>query len=159
MQEQEKKRNAKEVYNGFCRMLDSKGYRYEKDDENMSINTSFRGDDLSMPLIVRINADAQLITVLSQMPFMIKREKLGEAAIALCAVNDRIVDGSFDFKLEDGRILFRLAHAFDGSVLGAEAFEYMLICSVSTIDEYNDKLLALNEGKMSLDAFIKFVNE
>lgn len=159
MNEQEKMRNAKETYSGFCSMLDKRGYHYERDDEKLAIHTSFRGDDLSMPLTVRVTPNAQLISIFSQMPFVIKREKIGEVALALCAVNDSIVDGSFDFKIDDGRVLFRIAHAFDGSVLGEEAFEYMLNCSVSTIDRFNDKLSDLNDGRMPLDQFIKFVTE
>jgi hypothetical protein len=50
-----------------------------------------------------------------------------------------------------------MTNSFVESLLDAEVFEYMLSCSFATIDEYNDKLLMLANGTISLDKFLELV--
>ena len=41
------------------------------------------------------------------------------------------------------------------STLSEETFRYMLFVSLQTIDDYNDKLEALVNGKVDVSAFMK----
>ena len=69
-------------------------------------------------------------------------------------MNDRLVDGSFDFDMAEGRISFRLTTSYIESILGKKLFEYMLMVSASTIDEYNDKFLMISKGMISFEQFL-----
>ena len=83
-----------------------------------------------------------------------------EGAVAVCAANDGICDGSFDYNIRTGQITFRLTTSFCGeTVLGEELFEYMIFVASATVDKYNDKFYLLAQGGMSLSQFIEFADE
>ncbi len=155
MSEQNKLIQARATYNTLCKFLDDNGWRYAKDEEELSIECSACGEDLSMPITVRVYADRQVTVLISHLPFEIPDDKRLDAAIALCEINSRIVDGSFDYDIVDGRVYFRMTNSFSESALSTEVFNYMVLCSCATIDEYNDKLLMLVKGVVSLEQFIK----
>ena len=81
------------------------------------------------------------------------------AAIAISAANYAMVDGSFDYNIANGNILFRLTSSIRESLVSKDMFEYMLFVSCSTVDNYNDKFLMLFKHVMSLEDFIKFCKE
>lgn len=82
-----------------------------------------------------------------------------EGAIATCVVNYGMADGSFDYDLSDGKIVFRMTVSFRESQLGEGLFQYMIDCSCAMADKYNDRLLALDKGLMSLSDFIAKRNQ
>ena len=145
--------SAKKTFQTLCRMLDSRDWSYEKDEEALVIKCGARGEDLPMDIVIRVDKLRSLVSLLSQMPFEIKEDKRIDAAIALTMVNYQLADGSFDYDLKSGRIIFRLTSSFLGSELGEELFEYMLFISFHTIDEYNDKLFMLSLGKLDIEDF------
>ena len=108
-----------------------------------------------MDMIFRVHAERQLVSMLSPMPFKIPEEYRTDIAMATTIINDRLVDGSFDFDLSDGRICFRLTSSYIESILGKELFAYMLMVSAHTVDEYNDKFLMIGKGMMSIEQFLE----
>ena len=144
---------ADKAYKTLCTMLDNKGWRYKKDNEGRVINCSARGEDLPMDIIIRVDEERSLISLLSRMPFDIKEEKKIDAAIAVTMVNSYLADGHFIYDLASGGIVFKMTSSFLGSELGELLFEYMLLVSCHTIDEYNDKFLMLSLGNLDIDAF------
>lgn len=155
MTNDEKRAAAQRTFGTLCSMLDNKNWSYKKNEEDLTITCTARGDDLPMELIIRVDEMRSLVSLLSYMPFRIKEEKRIDAAIALTIVNYKLVDGSFDFDLHDGTVIFRLTNSFRGSDLGEDVFEYMVLVSCQTIDDYNDKLLMLSLGNLDIDAFDK----
>ena len=77
-----------------------------------------------------------------------------EGAIATCAASYGLADGSFDYDLSDGQITFRMTASFRESEIGEELLQYMVSCACVTVDEYNDKFLAIDKGLISIDDFI-----
>ena len=148
---------AKEAYNGLCRSLDNIGWKYQRMDDEMKIMFGVNGDDLPMTFLAIIDADRQLIRLISLLPFKMNRDKIVEGAVAVCAINYLLADGSFDFDIEEGNILFRLTSSFRNSLLGEDAFKYIVGVACHTIDIYNDKLLDLNEGRISMGDFINLI--
>ena len=65
-----------------------------------------------------------------------------------------MVDGNFDYDISDGSIVFRLTAFYRGSKIGKGLFHYLIDCTCATVDDYNDKFLALNNGTLTLEAFI-----
>ena len=68
-------------------------------------------------------------------------DKRFDIALATTVVNNRLVDGSFNFDMADGKVSFRLTASCIESILGKELFQYMLMVSANTIDAYNDRFL------------------
>ena len=73
----------------------------------------------------------------------------------MSAINERTVDGSFDYNYKNGKIVFRLTTSFKSSIVSKELFDYVIDVSASTVDEYNDKLEAIAKDKLDLEKFIK----
>lgn len=159
MTDAEKLTKAKATYATLCKALDKDEWHYEKDEEELSISCGARGEDLPIDLTVKVDTDRQLVILISQMSFKIKDDKRVEAALALTAINNMLVHGCFDYEISTGTIIFRLVSSFMDSVLGEEVFRYMLLCAVKTVDEYNDKLLMISTGMLSLEKFLEDLNK
>ncbi len=147
-------KKALEVYNTLCNMLDHKGWKYNKMEDELMIKSGVRGDDFPIDFYMRVNPRNEVVSFISLLPFTVAEDKRVDLAIAVCAANYGLVDGSFDFDISDGSIMFRLTSSYKDSALGEDLFEYMLMVSASTIDEYNDKFLMITKGMLPLDKFI-----
>ena len=73
----------------------------------------------------------------------------------ISVINNNLVDGCFDYDLSDGTIIFRMTNSYLESEVSRELFEYMLFLSFTTVDEYNDKLMMLSKGLISLAQFLE----
>lgn len=150
----EKMIRAQKNYATLCAMLDGNNWHYKKDDAKLKIKCGAQGDDLPMDISIRIDSDRQLVVLLSHLPFVVSEDKRLDIAVATSIINYKLVDGSFDFDIEDGHMFFRMTSSYRESELAKEVFFYMLMCSCQTIDEYNDKLLMLAKKMLSLEDFI-----
>ena len=99
--------------------------------------------------------DRQVLRILSPIPVRMPEEKRVEGAIATCVANYGMINGAFDYDMRDGEIRFRLSSGYHNTNLDTEVITYMIACSLSTIDRYNDRFYALAKGMTSLDEFIK----
>lgn len=157
MADEKERKRAEATYKSLCEMLDENEWRYDKDEENLSILCSARGDDLSMPIRMETDADRQLVILTSPMPFDVPENRRTPMAIAVTLANYGLVDGSFDYDYPSGKILFRLTSNFSECIIDRELLKYMLYVSCGTIDEYNDKFLAVAENDMTFDEIVKFI--
>lgn len=138
-------------------MLEHKKLKYavdERSEKRTHIRIHFTGEDLPMTLHIILRADKQICSVFSLMPFLICEEMRKDAAIAVTAANHGLIDGSFDLNLDTGEIRFRLTSCYIGTVLTEDLFAYLMFVSARTVDHYNDRFEALNNGTMSLDEFL-----
>ncbi len=158
MAENENMEKAKETFDTLCQMLDKRGWHYEKHEDILTIKSGVKGDDLPIEFIMRINPKNEVVSFISWLPFTVEESKRIDVALAICVANYGLSDGSFDYDLTDGEILFRLTSSFKDSALGENLFEYMLRMSATTIDAYNDKLFMVSKGAMTLQQFIDSEN-
>lgn len=149
---------AQETFATMCRTLDNNQWRYKKNEEKLRIECGARGSDLPMDLDLHVDADRQLILLLSMLPLSFPEEKRVEGALAVTAINHLLVNGCFDYDLESGRVFYRMSSSFMDSKIGEETVIYILYASCKIIDEYNDKLLLLSKDMISLEQFIGSVN-
>lgn len=144
---------AKNVYNSLCEMLDEKNVRYDKDQDDLIISFITGGDDIPMQFLVKVDAERELIRVLSPIPVTFGEEKRVEGAIATCHATYTLADGSFDYDFQTGKVLFRLTSSYMDSLISKNLFEYMIIIAIHTVDKYNDKFFMLAKGQMSIEEF------
>ena len=150
---------AKEVYNALCRMLDDRDWKYEPHDDKLLIKSGVKGDDLPVEFIVVVNPRNEVIQFMSSLPFTMPEDKRVEGALAVCAANYGLVDGSFDYDLRDGEIRFRLTCSYRETELSKELMWYMISVSAGTVDHYNDKFFMLAKDTMTIQQFIEKENE
>ena len=146
---------AKTVFTTLCDVMERRGWKYEKDEKDLAVHFIVSGDDIPMQFILVIDAERQLIRLMSPLPFKMSEDKRIDGAIATCAASFGLADGSFDYDLTEGRIIFRMTASFRESLIGEELFHYMIECSCVTVDEYNDKFLAIDKGLLSVSDFIE----
>jgi len=145
---------AKATFEALCRTMDANNWKYKRDEESLSIQCGVQGDDLPMEIVVNVDAKRSVVVLFSRIPFQVPEDKRLQLAVAVSVVNNRLVDGSFDFDVKSGKMFFRLTNSFMDSTLGSDVFTYMLAVSCNTIDEYNDKFLMLSKGMLSLEQFL-----
>ena len=107
-----KKEQAKKMYNIFCQTLDAIDLKYTEEEEDLRIRLSARGEDLPMELVIRMNVEMQLVQIISRIPCEMPEDKRIDGAIAISAINNKMVNGCFDLDLSDGVIFFRMSSSF-----------------------------------------------
>lgn len=157
MAEEKDLKQAQAVYKSLCEMLDDREWHYKRDDDGLAIKCSAQGEDLPMEIIIEVDVNRKLITLLSEMPFPIAEKRRTALAVAVSQANNRMVDGSFDYDFLSGRIIFRMTSSYRESLIGKELLNYMLMCACYTIDEYNDKFLMVAKSEMSIEEILEFV--
>ena len=154
MVDEKKMELAKQVYQTLCEAIERREWHFGKDEEKLLVHFGVNGDDIPMQFILIVDAERQLIRVMSPLPFKMSEAKRMEGAIATCAASFGMADGSFDYDLSDGTIVFRMTASFRESLIGEGLFQYLISCSCAMVDEYNDQFLALDKGIMSITDFI-----
>ncbi len=155
MESENKLENAMLAYRTICSALDARDWKYEKDNDELLVHFGVNGEDLLMNFIIVADAERQLIRLMSPLPFNMSEDKRLEGAIATCVATYGMADGSFDYDLSNGRIVFRMTQCFRSSVIGEELIQYMISCACAMVDKYNDQFLALDKGVMSISDFMK----
>ena len=151
----EDEKEAREIYAALCKAFETHDFHCEKFEDDLTLKCGMRGEDLPFDLFVRVDAKRKLVLLLSDVGFIIPEEKRIEFAVAVCMVNDRLVNGTFDFNPRNGRLFFRMSNSYRGCPPGQEIFDYMIFTSCHTIDEYNDKFLMLSKGVTTLEQFLE----
>lgn len=154
MADAKKTKQALSVYNTLLDALNAREWKYEEDKEKLTVRLNVTGDDISMRLVMIVDADRSLFRLLSFLPFKVKEDKRTEVAVASCEVNYSMADGGFDMDLSDGSILFRQNASFRDSIIGEGLIQYVISCACHTIDKYNDLFLMLSKDLISLGDFL-----
>ena len=145
---------AKDLYDRMCKYLEEKGWKFKKEEDDLIIHFMISGDDIPMIMILKIDSDRELVRLTSPLPFSFDEDKRIDGAVATCYVSNKLADGSFDYDISDGSVAFRITASFANSDIGMDLIKYMIGCSSLTVDEYNDKFLALTKGLISITDFI-----
>ncbi len=155
MADEIKLENAKKAYATICAALDARNWTYNKDEELYLVRFGVNGDDIPMQFVIFADVERQLIRLASPLPFKMSEAKRVEGAIAACVASYGMCDGSFDYDISDGSIVFRMTASYRDSVIGEGLIHYMVSCTCSTVDKYNDQFLAIDKGVMSIADFIQ----
>ena len=148
---------AQNNYKLLCAMLDDRKWNYEKNEDNLSVECTVRGDDLPMDVIIKFNTDMEIVSLYSPMPFTVPEDKRNDLAIAIARANHNMVDGCFDYSYTRGKIVFRMTASYSNSLLSKDVFDYMLLVSCGTVDAYNDKFLAVCKKDMSVEEILNLI--
>ncbi len=146
---------ANQVYRTLCDALDERGWSYEKEEEQLLVHFGVRKNDVPIKILILVDADRQLIRVMSPIGFPMEQDKRLEGAIACTVASYGMVDGNFDCDVSDGSIVYRLTASYRGSKIGKGLFHYLIECTCATVGDYNEKFLGLNKGTLTLQDFIE----
>lgn len=159
MTDEQRQTRAKAVFDKLVKMLEQRDWHFEKQEEDLLIRSGVKTDDLPVEFIMIVNPRQEVVQFLSKMPFSMSEEKRMDGAIAVCVANYGLCDGSFDYNIANGDIIFRLTTSYTGdTVLSDDLLEYMILVASNTVDDYNDKFFMLSKGVMKLQQFIQQEN-
>ncbi len=147
-------KKAREIYQGAIEMFDSINWTYDRDDDNLVIDTGVKSDDLPIDIRLRVHERNQVVIITSNLPFSVAEDKRVDLAVAISAVNYMLIDGSFDYNFLEGRISFRMTATYRDAQVGKEFFEYLVMCACNTIDDYNDKFFMISKGLKPVAEFV-----
>lgn len=151
----QKQAKALQVFKLLCQALDNHDWKYKANEEKLEVRTGARGDDLPMELILQVDMKLQRVILISPLLFDVQDDKRLDMAIAISAANNGMVQGCFDYDISDGSIFFRMSNCYADSTLGEELFYHMLMIACITVDRYNDKLMMLGKGTISIEQFLQ----
>lgn len=154
-----KKMDAIDVYNLFQKYLKKRGMQFAESEEDgeYGILLAWEGEDLSIPTKYIIEDDPKCIFAISPLPFSFSEDRRIEGAIATSIINYESRDGSFDYNIKTGNVCFRLCTCWEGCIVGEGLFKYLIDYVPGRVDEFNDKLLMVSTGIMSIEQFYQFV--
>ena len=155
MTKEEKKAAA--IYKDIYKYLDSRECKYTKRDDG-SVEFIAESNDIDINCRFLVNSDLEIISFLSPLPMTVREEYRVDMALAVSAINSSLIDGSFDFDYLTGNVAFRITSSYRNSIICIDCYDYLLEVSRNTVDDYNDKLLLLSLGKMTVDEIIDFIN-
>ena len=156
--ERAKEMAANALYKTLCTTLDNMKWKYSKEEDKYIVRTSAVGDDLSMKLMMKIDAERQVMYLKSPMPFTIHENVRDLMGKAILIANYSMLNGSFEFDFSDGYLAFKMVIPYMESIISEAVCKYMIVLSCSMTDKFNDKFQALSEGRMTLAEFEKFAN-
>ena len=147
--------SAREVYEAFKSHLTRNNIRFDPHDDDLVITMTVTGEDLPQPTIIRVMENRDVVQILSPLPSKIPEDKRVDGAIAVSVANYGIINGSFDYDMEDGEVRFRVAQSYRGIVMNDDMIRYLLSITFSTTDTYNDRFFMFGKGLMTLEQFIE----
>ena len=157
MSEEKNLKPAKTVYKSLCDMLDERKWHYERHDEDLTITCGVQGEDLPIELIIRVDAQRDLVSLLSPMSFAVPENRRAALAVAVSQANNGMIDGNFDYNYLNGKIAFRQTSSYRNSLISKELLWYMIACACNTIDNYNDKFLMVAKNNMTNEEILEFI--
>ena len=146
---------AQQVYATMCQALDERNWKYSRFEEDLVVSFGVNGDDLPMNFVLQVDEERQVIRLMSGLPFKMPEDKRVEGAIAAIVASYGMVDGSFDYDLQSGSVLYRMTASFRGSREGTGLFAYLIDCACAMVDRYNDKFLAISKGILTIQDFLR----
>lgn len=153
----QKQSEALQMFKTLCQTLNNIKWTYDKDDQNLVVRTSAVGDDLTIAFAIKVDAERSVIYIKSEMPFVVENDKRDCLAKAVLMANYSMLNGSFEFDLNDGRIAFKIVAPFMNCTLSEEVCKYIIDITCSMVDKFNDKFLAIAKDNMSLKEFARFI--
>lgn len=154
-----KESEAQVVYNTLCSTLDNMKWTYSKQEENLEVRTSAVGNDLTMKLYMKVDANRSVMYLKSGMPFTIPTDRIDIMVKAVIAANWAMLNGSFEMDMSDGYIAFKVVVPFMESIISEKVCHYMINMSCRMIDTFNDKFQKVAEGSMTLSEFQAFADK
>lgn len=155
MIEKSKLVKAQKMYQTLCDILNDGKVRFEKDDQNLTINFTMTGEDLPMKFFIIINAESELINIFSPIPAKFSSEKLLDGAVAVCQANYTTTYGCFEYDLSNGTILFKMNSSYKDSLISSTVFYALIMVANMCVDKFNDKFLLLAKGLITLETFFQ----
>ncbi len=147
------KTQAQTVYKTVCAALEELGLKFDRHDDKLVVSCEGVGEDLPIEMRIMVMPEQHIVSLISQMPFKVPEARRPDVALVTSIANYKMVDGNFDFNTNLGTVFYRHTTSYGASLISKEVIKYLMTLSITMIDEFNDKFMAVSTGAMSVDDF------
>ncbi|MBQ3508522.1 MAG: hypothetical protein IJA90_00690 [Peptococcaceae bacterium] len=142
-----------EAFGLLCKALGEMGLEYTKKEEDYVVRFSAQGEHLPVKMILQIDVNHR-VCLFSPMFHMPEDKRVAGVIMTGAASND-LVNGSFDYNIENRLILYRMTQMYEKCHVETAMFQEMIRCACAVVDRYDMDFLAVSRGSMSLEQFVK----
>ena len=150
---------AKIMYGTLCSSLDNRKWTYNKDDDGLIVRTSAVGNDLTIKLLIKVDASRSVMYLKSPLPFTVTASNKNDVIKAVTIANWAMLNGSFEMDVDEGYAGFKAVVPFMDSIISEQLCKYLIDMSCRMVDTFNDKLVAVANGSMSVAEFAEFAKK
>ena len=146
--------DAVKVYEKMINTLDAMEWKYQRNDERLTVKYIVTGEDLPMEFYVTVDEGFQAVRHVSVLPVKFPEEKRLDGVLAACSASCGLPEGYFSCNVKDGRITFVSASNFRECRVSNEWFASMMQFAHGIVDKYNDRFLMLAKGMTDISGFV-----
>lgn len=151
---------AKAVVGAIKEYLESIQLEYTLSKDGLELKTMAVGEDFPVELRFVANAESERLEVVSTLWFLIKPNKAQAVMTAIAAINNILAYGKFVYYTDSGECAYEDSEYFVGlSGIGKAYAKKLVDSTFAVVDEYNDKLFALNKGLMTQRDFLSSLED
>ncbi len=138
-----------------CDYMDGAKLEYERHTEKNTVLVTITGNDFPVTLMFTADPGKQRIETYSEIPFVVRTEKTVDLALACAAINGRIAYGKFCLYPDRNLCTYENSEYLTGLEGFSAAYGGALVApAYSIVEEYNEKLYAVNKGLLSVREFV-----
>lgn len=145
---------ADEIFDTVIRAFEKSGYTVRGIKSLRMIYADISYPGLSSGMIIRVDADEQLISVIIPLTVMFREGTRIDGAVASCAVTDNLIAGGICSDYFSGSACFRITTSFLESKISERAIAALAEYACEVIKDYNPEFRRLNDGELDVSAFI-----
>lgn len=109
-------------------------------EEKLQIDGDFSAEPFNVHLKFSIYPENGMMTFFSLLPFDVPATKVSEFAKLVCTVNYYdFYAGNYDYNPDTGKVVFRLAILYRGSIISSELLAESVQYVVDTVTKYNQR--------------------
>ena len=149
---------AENTFNTLIDLLNELKWEYSSNKNDLSVRCVLSGRDLPVEINFVCDKVRGILSVFSHLPFKTAKKANEKMALAVCMVNQVLLEGNFDFDYLNGSLLFRTGTVFKDSVISKQAITHLIKQTLATVYEYNDKLYTVSRGIYTLEGLKKYLN-
>ena len=117
-------------------------------EEKLQMDGDFEAEPFKVHLKYSIYPENGIATIFSVLPFDVPQTRASEFAKLICDMNyNDFYAGNYDYNVERGKVVFRLALVFRNSILSKELVEECIQYSIATVSKNNDRLFEAARDK------------
>ena len=142
-------------YETLCAAMDKLDWNYKKHGDELSVTFDVLYEDIPMKFIFSIDPRTKNVVMISPLPFTVTDESFYNVAYAAATVSSGLYDGTFCYNMARRELLFKMSLSYFEGDIDEKVFMYMVSCSISTVERFNDKFYELNNGRITIESFLK----
>ena len=149
--EETRKEFSKGVYDMIVNILEERKWRYEKFDDQLSVDFMITGKDLMMHFIIVVDEERRLVRLMSPFTFRPSKDNSLNLCVATTVINHAMGTGCFTYDPIKNQLMYKIATSVIHGDFGAGLFDFLIDFACEMVDAFNDKLFAVSLGYLGLD--------